>query len=332
MTNASELELRWEAQGSVPHYRFDHAQPLIQGRARIDGVKLLFDDVAQNAGLYENQRFQDGTFQLLDCNWGDTVPAIAAGWDFKLIPVFIKRKPVWNYLWVRSDRGIDTPRDLEGRTIGTVGYGSAISTYTRGFLEHFYDVDISKLHWLSSGPSRFPLHKEISVEYATGPRKSPVERLIDGEVDACTGDITDVKAWAALDAAPGVKLLFPDYMELNERLFVERQICTPVHMLAIGGKISREHPDLARRVYEGFERSRLIALDDALGDGTGYSMIVHMREQFREQVRTWGDVWRHGLAANTANVDTFLDYNSEQGLTKTRLSYEDVFALGTLDT
>jgi 4,5-dihydroxyphthalate decarboxylase len=199
-------------------------------------------------------------------------------------------------------------------------------------LQHFYGVDISKLHWLSSGPSRFPLHKEVSVEYATGPRKSPVERLIDGEVDACTGDITDVKAWQALDDSPNVKLLFPNYPELNQQLFVERGICTPVHVLAIGGQIMREHPDLARRIYDGFERSRLIVTDDAMGDGTAYSMIVHMREGFREQVRTWGDVWRHGLAANKANVDAFFNYNYEQGLTKTLLAYEEVFAPGTLDT
>ena len=94
----------------------------------------------------------------------------------------------------------------------------------------------------------------------------------------------------------------------------------------------REHPDLARRIFEGFNRSTQLALDDALGDGTGYSLIVHMRETLREQVHDWGNVWTHGLSQNKPNVDTFLDYNYEQGLTKTRLSYEDVFAPGTLDT
>ena len=333
MTNARQpLEVKWEAQGSVPHYRFDQVQPLLQGRAQIEGVKIVLEDIMVNAGFYENERFKDGSFGILDCNWGDTLPAIAAGWDFRLIPIFVKRKPVWQYLWVRTDRGIENPKDLEGKTIATVGYGSAISTYTRGFLQHFYDVDITKLHWLSAGPARFDLHKDVSVEYPDGPRKSPVERLIAGEVDACTGDITDIKAWRALDEAPDVRLMFPNYPELNEKLFVEKGICTPVHVLAIGGQIMREHPDLARRIYDGYERSTQIALDDALGDGTGYSLIVHMRETLGEQVRTWGDVWRHGLRNNGPNVDTFLDYNYEQGLTKTRLSYEEVFAPGTLDT
>jgi 4,5-dihydroxyphthalate decarboxylase len=333
MTTAAELEVRWEAQGSIPHYRYDQVQPLLQGRAKIDGVRLLLDEPAQNAGFFENERFKNGEFDLLDLNWGDSVPAIANGWDLKLIPVFVKRKPAYDYLWVRADRGIDAPKDLEGKTIATVGFGSAISIYTRGFLQRFYGVDISKLRWLSVGPERFPVHNpDMTIEYAAGPRKSPVERLLAGEVDACTGDITDVKAWDALEASGDVKLMFPDFQERNRQLFREQGILTPVHCLVIGGRLQRVHPDLALRVYEGFERSRLQAYDDALGDGTGYSLTVHHRKAFQAQLREWGDVWKHGLTANRGTVDAFLDYNFEQGLTKSRLSLEEVFAAGTLDT
>ncbi len=49
-------------------------------------------------------------------------------------------------------------------------------------------------------------------------------------------------------------------------------------------------------------------------------------------MREWGDVWKHGMSANKNTIETFLDYNFEQGLTKTRLSPEQVFAAGTLDT
>jgi 4,5-dihydroxyphthalate decarboxylase len=285
-----------------------------------------------NAGFFDNPKYKDGDFGLLDMNWGDSVPAIANGWDVQLLPVFIKRKPVYNYLWVRADRGIDAPKDLEGRTVATVGYGSSITTYTRGFLQRFYGVDLSKLSWLSSGPGRFELYTDAKVTFAEGPRKTPVQRLLDGEADACTGDITDPKAWAALYASPQVKLMFPDYIELNRRLFTEHGIVTPVHVLAIGGRLNRAHPDLARRLYDAFERSREIANEDALGDGTAYSLVVDMRESYQDQLRDWGDVWKHGLEANKNTVDTFLDFNFEQGLTKARLPIDQVFAKGTLDT
>ena len=333
MTTSRDLEIKWEAQGSTPHYRYDHIQPLLQGRVKIEGVTFKYDHPMVNANFFEDPKFKDGDFGLLDLNWGDSVPAIAAGWDLRLLPVLIKRKPVYNYLWVRADRGIDAPKDLEGKTIATGGYGSSITTYTRGFLHRFYGVDLSKLSWVSGGASRFEIYaKDIKIEYPSGPRKSQVQRLLDGEVDGCTGDITDVKAWAALYASPDVKLLFPDYQELNRRLFTEHGIVTPVHVLAMGGRFLREHPDLARRMFDGFERSRDIAYDDALGDGTAYSLLVNNREAFQDQLKNWGDIWKHGLRANKNTIDTFLDYNFEQGLTKTRLAVADVFAAGTLET
>ena len=61
-------------------------------------------------------------------------------------------------------------------------------------------------------------------------------------------------------------------------------------------------------------------------------MTIHNRELMRDQLKEWGDVWTHGIAANRNTIDTFLDYNFEQGLTKTRLSLDQVFAKGTLDT
>ncbi len=39
MDTATNLEVRWEAQGSVPHYRMDQIQPLLQGRVNIAGVE-----------------------------------------------------------------------------------------------------------------------------------------------------------------------------------------------------------------------------------------------------------------------------------------------------
>jgi 4,5-dihydroxyphthalate decarboxylase len=333
MAASTNLQVLWEMQGAFPHFRYDHIQPLLQGRVSVDGVDLVRDDPMVNAGFYDNPKYKDGDFGILDLNWGDSIPAIANGWDITLVPVFLKRKPSYNYLWVRADRGIETPKDLEGKTIATVGYGSAITTFNRGFLQDFFGVDLSKLSWLSAGPGRFEIHdKNARVEYATGPRKSPVQRLLDGEVDGCTGDITESSAWAALESNPDVKPLFPNVQDLNRKLSIEHGIVTPVHMMTMGGRLNREHADLARRLYDAFEKSREIAYDDALGDGSGFSLTVHNREVFRDQMHEWGDVWKHGILANKNTIDRFLEYNFKQGLTKTKLSVEQVFAKSTLDT
>jgi 4,5-dihydroxyphthalate decarboxylase len=334
MTATPTIEVTLEAQGFPPNHRYDLMQPLLQGRVDIEGVTLRPSAPMESAGYFDNPKFKDGEFGLLDTNVGDVLPAIEAGWDMVCLPIFNKRKPVYNYLWVRTDRGIETPKDVEGKTFATVGYASSISTYSRGLLKRFYGVDLDTLRWLLPAPGRFALHRGVDArfEYATGPRKSPVQRLLDGEVDASTGDITDAASWQALESSDAVKRLFPDYRELNEKLWQEHQIFTPTHIIVMGGKLNREHPDLARRLYDGFARSKELALSDALGDGTSYSMLVHAREAIRDQLAHWGDVYPFGIEANRNTIDWFLDFNLDQGLTKERMSYAQIFAASTLDT
>jgi hypothetical protein len=108
MTNAIEVSL--EAQGTLPNFRYDIIQPLLQGRVEMEGVTIRPSAPMTMAGMWTEPKFKDGDFGLLDANWGVLLPAIDSGWDMVLLPVFIKRKPVYNYLWVRADRDIDEPK------------------------------------------------------------------------------------------------------------------------------------------------------------------------------------------------------------------------------
>jgi 4,5-dihydroxyphthalate decarboxylase len=159
-----------------------------------------------------------------------------------------------------------------------------------------------------------------------------VQRLLDGEVDGSTGDITSATDWKALESSDRVRRLFPDYEAQNLALWQEHQIFTPTHVMVLGGRLAREHPDLARKLFDAFVKSKELALTDMLGDGTSYSMLIGAREAMRDQLATWGDVYPFGIAPNRNTIDWFLDFNHEQGITRDRLSDEQVFAPGTLDT
>lgn len=331
MTSSSTVEILFEAQGSKPNFRYDIILPLFAGRVPIDGVSLSFAGGDDTAGIFENSKFKNGEFGLLDTNLGDIIPAIDAGWDFVVLPVIIKRKPVFNYVWVRADRGIDSPKDLEGKTFATSSWG-VVTTYTRGMLQRFHGVDMSNVHWIVNNTGPWKLHKPVDVEYPE--EKIPQwQRLLDGDADACTGDITDPKAWEILESSPDrVKRLFPDYRELHRQLWKDHGVITPSHVIVMGGKIHRDNPGLARKLYDGFERSREIAYADALGDGASYNLIMDARELARDQLKEMGDISKHGIAANRRVIDMTLDFYAELGQTSRRLSIEDVYAEGTLDT
>ena len=60
--------------------------------------------------------------------------------------------------------------------------------------------------------------------------------------------------------------------------------------------------------------------------------MVYLRERMKEQIEAWNDPWKYGLKANQATIDAFIKYNVEQGMIRSKPTYADIFAAGTLAT
>ena len=313
--------------------RYDITMPLLDGRVQIPGVELtptgtgamVFNEVAA---------LQSGDFGLWDLNLGYVLPAIEAGWEIVGLPLMIKRKPVYTFIFCRADEGIETPKDLEGKRIGSASYPTSITVWTQGLLRHRHGVDTSTLRWVVNNPRRvFPLQVDMPVvEAAEGdPPRPPIDRLMAGEVDAIITDISDGEAFAMLESNPQVKRVFPDYQAEDLALWRETGIHAPMHQMVMSRKLDREDPELARRVFDAFVEAKRLAYVDAVNDRAGFS-VMYQRELVVEQQRTWGDPWAYGVQDDVNTIDAFLTYNAEQGLTSQRLSLEDWMAASTLDT
>jgi len=312
--------------------RYDHTMPLLEGKVEIEGVKL--NPVRTNSMVFNDvPELREGDFGLWDLNMGYVLPAIEAGWQIVGLPVFVKRKPLYTYIFCHRDAGIDSPKDLEEKRIGTGSYPTAITIWAQGLLKDLYGVDISRLCWVTSNSRRvFLLHKSNPrVEAAEDPKKSPVNRLLDGEVDAIITDISDGSAFETLEQSPKVRRLFPNYMDEDMRLYRETGIYTPVHQIVMSRTLDREHPELAGKLYRAFEEAKRLAYLDILNDRAGFS-VVYLRERLVQQVKDWGDPWKYGIKANKGTIDTFIKYNVEQGTIRSELSYREMFASGTLET
>lgn len=321
---ANELEI------TFPEMRYDITMPFFEGRVKIDGVKLK---PAKTSSMIfaDNPELREGNFGLCDLNLGYFLPAIDAGWQLIGLPVFSKRKPVYPYIFCRADAGIRTPKDLEGKTIGTRQYRTAISVWVRGLLKHRHGVDISNMHWQAQIKEVFPNYdRTTKIDYIAGD-KNAVDRLLDGEVDAIVTDISDAKLAAALETSPKVKRLFPNYVEEDEKLYRETGIFTPVHIIVMSKKLDRERPDLAAKLYAAFEQAKKTATNDILSERGGFS-VVYLRERLKEQFEKWGDPWKYGIKANRGTIDAFVRYNHEEGMTRSPLSDKEIFAAGTLET
>ncbi|MGH7823648.1 MAG: ABC transporter substrate-binding protein [Candidatus Binatia bacterium] len=313
-----------------PLMRYDITIPLLEGRVAIDGVKLK-PIKSSSMITKDDPKMKAGDFGLCDLNIGYFLPAIEAGWEITGLPVFSKRKPVYQLIFCHAGAAIRSPKDLEGKTIGSRTYRTALTVWARGLLRNRHAVDLAKVRWVIQAREVFPVYEpSADIEYVDE-KKTMVQRLIDGELDALITDISDAGLFKTLESHPEVKRLFPEYIQEDLRLYKETGIFTPVHMIVMSRKLDRERPDLAAKFCTAFEQAKQIAYDDILSDRGGFS-IAYIRERMKEQIDTWGDPWKYGIKANKTTIETFIDYNVEQGMIRSKPAYTDIFAAGTLET
>jgi 4,5-dihydroxyphthalate decarboxylase len=295
-----------------PVMRYDITMPLLEGRVPIDGVKLKPVKSSSMVNK-EDPKMMTGDFGLMDLNIGYFLPAVEAGWEIIGLPVFCKRKPVYQLIFCHADAGIRTPKDLEGKRIGSRTYRTALTVWARGLLRDRYGVDFANVQWVLQAKEVFPVHDtNAKIEYVDE-SKNMSQRLIAGELDAIITDISDTKMFENLETSPKIKRLFANYVEEDQKLYRETGIYTPVHMIVMSRKLDREHPELAAKFYGAFERAKEIAYDDILSDRGGFS-VVYLREKMKEQIAAWGDPWKYGIQANKTTIDAFINYNVEQGM------------------
>ena len=313
-----------------PVMRYDITLPLLEGRVAIDGVKLKPVKASSMINKQEPKLIA-GAFGLMDLNIGYFLPAIEAGWEIIGLPVFSKRKPAYQLIFVHADSGINAPKDLAGKRIGSRTYRTALTVWARGLLKEHYGVDFSNVQWLLQAKEVFPVYDtKAKIDYVDE-SKNMSQRLIAGELDAIITDISDTKMFENLESNPKIKRLFPDYLAEDQKLYRQTGNFTPVHMIVMSRKLDRDHPEIAGKFYAAFEKAKAIAYDDILSDRGGFS-VVYLREQLKQQREIWGDPWKYGIEANRSTVDAFVKYNVEQGMIRTAPTYKQMFAASTLDT
>ena len=97
-----------------PVMRYDVTIPLLEGRVAIDGVQLK--PVKSSSMINrEDVKMKAGDFGLMDLNIGYFLPAIEAGWEIIGLPVFSKRKPVYQLIF--HPRSVDSDSRLFRRSL-----------------------------------------------------------------------------------------------------------------------------------------------------------------------------------------------------------------------
>jgi 4,5-dihydroxyphthalate decarboxylase len=132
---------------------------------------------------------------------------------------------------------------------------------------------------------------------------------------------------------PGtVRRLFDDYVATERDYFWRTKIFPIMHTVVIRRDVYRANPWIAQSLQKAFVEARRRARENLDATFAMTTMlpwqIAHVEEAAREMGDDW---WPYGLEPNRHVLDTFLRYHHEQGLSRRRLSPDELFAPEALE-
>ena len=260
---------------------------------------------------------------------------------FIALPVFPNRCFRHSAIYINVGSGIKKPEDLVGKTVGEFAmYGHDAGVWPKGILSDDYGVTPDQCRWIV-GSLEWPLKPidfvpqphPADTEVTTAPQGTDLGKMLeDGEIDALIA--ADVPK-CILDKSPKVARLFPDY-EATEREYYQRTGIFPIMHTVVVRKELASSPEILRSVYKAFCDAKN-AVEEQYTQGMIFNNMATMMPWFSKLVDAdrsllGDDWWPYGLGANRKAVDTFLRYHFEQGLSKRRLTCEDIFVPELLRT
>ena len=322
-------------------YDYDRVAALIDGRVQIDGCQTEFEAARigdMNTHVFSGPKTREVTeigllpFMLAFANDGFR--------DYSLIPIFPLRAFRHKSIFIRTDRGINTPADLRGRRVATPGYSSTSLTWIRGILQHEYGVRPEEINWVvsrrdssaaaSGGASKYEGIVPRGISITSGPEgKDESEMLVDGDVDAL---FHAAEPAAFQQGDPKVARLFADSRQTERAYFAKTGIFPIMHAVAVRGDVIREHPWLPQALCGGYSRAKQLAYDDIRRSAWYKTSLPWIAQEAEDTRKLMGEnYWPYGIKPNRTALEALFQYAFEQGLTSRELKIEEIFHASTLE-
>ena len=260
--------------------------------------------------------------------------------DYTLLPIFPLRIFRHKSIFIRTDRGIKKPQDLAGKKIGTPGYSSTSLTWIRGILQDEYGVHPEDIEWvISSKDSSAKLSGKTSkqeqmfpdsITISKGsPGKDESELLVSGEVDAL---FHAVEPKAFVEGNPIVSRLFPDSRTVEREYYTKTHIFPIMHAVAIKSELLDENPWLAESVFNAYSEAKTQHYMFMKQKAWAWDSLPWYSQELDDTIELMGkNFWPYGIDPNRKSLEALFRYSYEQGLSKKKLSIEDLFAKNSLN-
>jgi 4,5-dihydroxyphthalate decarboxylase len=304
---------------TVAIQQFDRTAALHTRTVEIDNAVVLYTLPATSVtGLL------NGTFDVAEMPLAHYAFLRSIGAPFTAIPVFPDRLFLQQYVYTRPDTGIRSLADLRGRRVLAPMYYMTASFWHRGILQEEHGITPREIEWHTTSPERDPrmrLPEGVTVVLSRGPHLG-LERLLDGTTDCLMTEGTPV---VPPDQRDNVVRLHANAQDVQREYFRRTGFHPIVHIIVARQEVVAERPGLLEELCEAFNRAKQSAYYLLQNERT--TGLPLMRGYLDETVALFGDdPWPYGVEGrNRAELDQFLAYAHEQGLTEQRLDADDLF-------
>ena len=313
--------------------RYDRTAALLEGRLGIRGADATF--ISPPLEQLFARAFDKGDLDVAELSFSNYVYLTSENkCNYVALPIFPSRTFRHAAIYVRTDAGIRTPRDLIGRAVGVREFSMTAALMARGVLEDDFGVKASSIRWRygrADADDALPIAR-------MQPRETELKAIPDGENlsdHLVAGKIDALVAYKPpkcfLDGAPTVRRLFPDHVAAERDYYARTGVFPIMHVVAI----RRDHADNARlchSVCDAFEQARRLAFA-ALEGYASLSVALPWAFANLAEARALmgGDYWPYGVEKNRAAIEAVARYSHAQGLARGVLPVKEIFAGSTLD-
>ena len=319
---------------AVGHY--DRIRPLVDGEVQIEGVAPVY--MTQDPEEIFFRAFRHADYDVCELSLSSYAVKMAAGNSpYLAIPVFPSRAFRHSAVYVRNDRGIETPRDLKGKRIGVPEYQLTANVWVRLFLEEDHDLKASDVTWVRGGYEDPKRVEKIGLNLPSGvivedapPGQTISDLLASGEVDAVIGPRAPS---CFVQGHPKVKYLFEDPQASAAQWYSRTKIFPIMHTLGVRRTLLEAHPWLASALMKGFGKAKDIALA-RLTDTSATKVTLPFVDSHLLAARLLMgyDFWSYGFERNEPTIDKFLERHHLEGLSSRRLRARELFHPASLES
>ncbi len=314
---------------------YDRTRPIRDGRVTVEGCDVTYLSMPSGELFFRAIRHQE--FDVCELSFSNYMTQKQRGaTGYTAIPVFLSRVFRHSGFYIRTDRGIKTPEDLRGRTVGVPEYPMTAAVWQRGMLQDEYGVAPGEIHWRSGGMEqpgrvpRSPFTPPDGVEVtpiAAGETLSAM--LAEGDIDAL---ITPQPPSCFVRGAAHVGRLFPEYRAAEQAYYAKTGLHPIMHLVAVRESLAERHPWLCASLYKAFREAKRLAIADLEKIGSLALSLPWVGAELEATRALLGDdFWPYGVSENAKDIETLIRYSHEQGLTERRLSVEELFAATTFE-